>query len=165
MKAFRHVADASVTLAKWTAIAAAAVMAVMIFLQVIYRYVLADSLSYSEELARYMFVWSVALGSALALRNRAHIGVELVVERLPPRLARSASLLAGALNLLFFGLLIRYGVEMVAATMDQESAALSLPMGYVYLAVPVSGVVLFLCETANLVDDHFGGASAASGEV
>lgn len=154
MKAIRLAADASVTLARWAAIAAAAVMAVMIFLQVIYRYVLADSLSFSEELARYMFVWSVALGSAVALRSRAHIGVELLVERLPPRFAKPAKLLAGALNLLFFGMLIRYGIEMVAATMDQESAALSLPMGYVYLAVPVSGVVLFLCEMANLAEDH-----------
>lgn len=166
MKAIRFVTAVSVTLAKWGAIAAAIVMTVMIFLQVIYRYVLGDSLSFSEELARYMFVWSVGLGSALALRNRAHIGVELVVERLPQPLVKPAKLLAGVLNLFFFGILIRYGCEMVAVTMDQESAALSLPMGYVYLSLPVSGAVLFLCEVENLLDDHFGGGSAAvSGEV
>ena len=44
---------------------------------------------------------------------------------------------------------------MVGETMDQESAALELPMGYVYLAVPLSAIVLFICEIKNVLDDLF----------
>jgi TRAP-type transport system small permease protein len=156
MKLLTTINDIAIGFAKWCGISTAIVMTVMIFMQVVYRYVLADSLSWSEELARYMFIWSVAMGSALALKTRSHIGVELVVERLPKSLAYPAKIIASFVNLMFFALLIWYGFDMVIETMDQESAALSLPMGYVYLAVPLSGIVLFICEIKNTLDDFLG---------
>ncbi len=156
MRFINTITDISVAFAKWCGISTAIVMTVMIFLQVIYRYVLGESLSFSEELARYMFIWSVAMGSALALKTRSHIGVELLVERLPKSLGTQAKVLACVISLIFYGMLIWYGFEMVGETMDQESAALELPMGYVYLAVPLSAIVLFICEIKNVLDDLFG---------
>ncbi len=155
MKAIDTLTNVTVACAKWCGVSAAFIMTVMIFLQVVYRYVLGESLSFSEELARYMFIWSVAMGSALALRTRSHIGVEILVERLPKSAAKPAKLVACALSLIFYGMLIWYGFEMVGETMDQESAALELPMGYVYLAVPLSAIVLFICEIRNVLDDLF----------
>lgn len=156
MKFINTITNIAVGFAKWCGITTAIVMTMMIFLQVIYRYLIGDSLSFSEELARYMFIWSVAMGSALALKTRSHIGVEILVERLPKSLAYPAKSVASIVNLLFFALLIWYGFDMVVETMDQESAALSLPMGYVYLSVPLSGIVLFICEIKNTLDDFFG---------
>lgn len=156
MKFINTITNISIAFAKWCGISTAIVMTVMVFLQVIFRYVLGESLSFSEELARYMFIWSVAMGSALALRTRSHIGVELVVERLPKRLGAQAKIVACVISLAFYGMLIWYGFEMVGETMDQESAALELPMGYVYLAVPLSAIVLFFCEIKNVLDDLFG---------
>ena len=156
MKFINTLANIAVAFAKWCGVSTAIVMTVMIFLQVIYRYVLGDSLSFSEELARYMFIWSVAMGSALALKTRSHIGVELLVERLPKSLGVQAKVLACAISLVFYAMLIWYGFEMVGETMEQESAALELPMGYVYLAVPLSAIVLFICEIKNVLDDLFG---------
>ena len=155
MKFIDILTNITVACAKWCGVSTAVVMTVMIFLQVIYRYVLGESLSFSEELARYMFIWSVAMGSALALRTRSHIGVEILVERLPASMAKPAKVLACVLSLVFYGMLIWYGFEMVGETMDQESAALELPMGYVYLAVPLSAIVLFICEIKNVLDDLF----------
>jgi TRAP-type C4-dicarboxylate transport system permease small subunit len=126
------------------------------FLQVIYRYVIGVSLSFSEELARYMFIWTVAMGSALALKTRSHIGVEILVERLPKPMAKQARLVVSLVSLAFYGLLIWYGFDMTFESMDQESAALELSMGYVYLAVPLSGIVLFICEIKNSMDDIYG---------
>ena len=156
MKFIDTLTNITVACAKWCGVSTAFVMTVMIFLQVVYRYVLGESLSFSEELARYMFIWSVAMGSALALRTRSHIGVEILVERLPKSLAMPAKILACAISLIFYGMLIWYGFEMVGETMDQESAALELPMGYVYLAMPLSAIVLFICEIKNVLDDLFG---------
>lgn len=153
MKIFLAFTNVLVGFAKWSAIAAAVVMTIMVFLQVIFRYVLGEALSFSEELARYMFIWSVAMGTALALRTHSHIGVEVFVELLPVRFHKLMALIASLLSLLFFGLLIGYGFVMVGATMDQESAALLLPMGYVYLAIPISGIVLFVCEIANFLEN------------
>ncbi len=156
MKFIDTLTNISVACAKWCGVSTAFVMTVMIFLQVVYRYVLGESLSFSEELARYMFIWSVAMGSALALRTRSHIGVEILVERLPASAAKPAKVLACVISLVFYGMLVWYGFEMVGETMDQESAALELPMGYVYLAVPLSAIVLFICEIKNVLDDLFG---------
>ncbi len=155
MKFIDILTNITVACAKWCGVSTAFVMTVMIFLQVIYRYVLGESLSFSEELARYMFIWSVAMGSALALRTRSHIGVEILVERLPASMAKPAKVLACAISLVFYGMLIWYGFEMVGETMDQESAALELPMGYVYLAVPLSAIALFICKIKNVLDDLF----------
>ena len=154
MKTFLAFTNVLVGFAKWSAIAAAVVMTIMVFLQVIFRYVLGEALSFSEELARYMFVWSVAMGTALALKKRSHIGVEVFVELIPVRFQNLMVLITSLLSLLFFGLLIWYGFVMVGATMDQESAALLLPMGYVYLAIPLSGIVLFVCEIANFLESR-----------
>jgi TRAP-type transport system small permease protein len=156
MKAFMAITRVLVGLAKWSAIVAAVIMTIMIFLQVIFRYVIKAPLSFSEELARYMFVWSVAMGSALALRKRQHIGVEVVVEWLPVRVRDKVKTVGGLFSLLFFGLLVWYGFVMVGATMDQLSPALLLPMGYVYLAIPTSGIVLFFCEIANFLESYLG---------
>lgn len=156
MKFIDTLTNISIAFAKWCGISTAFVMTVMIFLQVVYRYVLGESLSFSEELARYMFIWSVAMGSALALKTRSHIGVELLVERLPKSLGNQAKGLACLISLVFYGMLIWYGFEMVVETMDQESPALELPMGYVYLSIPLSAIVLFICEIKNVLDDLFG---------
>jgi TRAP-type C4-dicarboxylate transport system permease small subunit len=156
MKALMAITKILVGLAKWSAIVAAVIMTIMIFLQVIFRYVIKAPLSFSEELARYMFVWSVAMGSALALRKHKHIGVEVFVEWLPVRVRDKVEIAGSLFNLLFFGLLVSYGFVMVGATMDQLSPALLLPMGYVYLAIPSSGIVLFVCEIANFLEKYLG---------
>jgi TRAP-type C4-dicarboxylate transport system permease small subunit len=156
MKALLATTKILVGLAKWSAIVAAVIMTIMIFLQIIFRYVFKAPLSFSEELARYMFVWSVAMGSALALRKRKHIGVEVFVQWLPARFRDRVEIVCGLLNLLFFGLLVWYGFVMVGETMDQQSPALLLPMGYVYLAIPSSGIVLFVCEIANFLENYLG---------
>ena len=154
MKALMEITKILVGFAKWSAIVAAMIMTIMIFLQVIFRYLLKAPLSYSEELARYMFIWSVAMGAALALRRGKHIGVEAFVQWLPFRLRDQVKIVGSLLNLLFFGLLIWYGFVMVRATMDQLSPALLLPMGYVYLAIPASGIVLFVCQIANFLESY-----------
>jgi TRAP-type C4-dicarboxylate transport system permease small subunit len=165
MKALMAITKILVGLAKWSAIVAAVIMTIMIFLQVIFRYVIKAPLSFSEELARYMFVWSVAMGSALALRKRKHIGVEVFVEWLPVRVRDQVKIVGGLFNLLFFGLLVWYGFVMVGATMDQLSPALLLPMGYVYLAIPSSGIVLFVCEIANFLENYVGSDGCAESTI
>lgn len=162
MQSLRNGAKFLIALAKWIAIAALAIMTVMIFLQVVYRYVLQDALSFSEELARFMFVWSVAMGSALAWHKGSHIGVEFVVEALPEAFSKPVKLLTSLLSLLFFSILIWYGFQIVGVTIGQLSPALSLSMGLVYLAVPVSGIVMFIDETSNLAEMLFGTANKSS---
>ena len=86
MKLINTITNIAVAFAKWCGISTAFVMTVMIFLQVVYRYVLGESLSFSEELARYIFIWVAFLGWVIASHNKSHIRISLVTDRSGPKL-------------------------------------------------------------------------------
>ncbi len=98
-----------------------AVMSIVVFLQVIFRYVYHGSLPWSEELARYILVWLTFLAASIGVKRNAHIGVEVVVKFLPPLLKKTTSIITQILSLIFFMVLIIYGTKVVSITMMQLS--------------------------------------------
>jgi C4-dicarboxylate transporter DctQ subunit len=118
-------------------------MVIILFIQVISRFVFSSSLSWSEELARYMFIWMIylCLGS-VALRGE-HIVIDVLILRMGPRLRRSvltlALLIAFALNVLV--LWTATDIALVFQQLGQTSPALSLPMWLVYAALPVGMLI------------------------
>ncbi|HOX11290.1 MAG TPA: TRAP transporter small permease [Spirochaetia bacterium] len=144
MKAYKNLLDAVNRGTLWIAILAAAVMSVLVILQVVFRYAIQSSLSFSEELARFLFVWTAFLGSAVALAKRAHVSIEIVVAHLPRKLKRGAILVTNGLGAIFFLILIVYGILMTIRTLDQTSAAMELSMGFVYVVVPLSGLIMLM---------------------
>ena len=72
-------------------VACLAAMVVMVFGNVVLRYGFNSGITASEELSRWLFVWMTYLGAVVALRNRAHLGTDSVVSRLPRRAGSSAS--------------------------------------------------------------------------
>ena len=147
MQAYKKFVDAINVGALWIAIAATSLMTIMIVLQVIFRYIIQSSLSFSEELARYLFIWASFIGTAIALSKRAHISIELLVANLPKKPKRFFILLTNLISFVFYAILVVYGFAMMARTMDQTSPAMGLSMGLVYLSVPVAGIVML----ANLI--------------
>lgn len=118
-------------------------MIVISFAAVIARYVLNDSLTWSEELTRYMFIWIVYLGAAVAVRQRAHIAIDLFTGRISPRGERLLTALE-RLTTIAFALLVGIpGLAFVRIGMSNLSPALEIPMGLVY-AAPVVGCVLII---------------------
>lgn len=137
-----------------------AAMSLLIGVQIFMRYVMSASLSWSEELARYLFIWSTYLGVALAVRRDAHIRVTMFVTALPPGLQRAIRILT---HLIFAGFAIfvmYYGWLMVERTFrfGQRSASLGIPMGFVYLA-PVTGFALTLLRLLQAIVLDLRGAS------
>lgn len=111
----------------------------LIFVQVILRYLFSSSLSWSEELARYLFVWLMWFGVSYAARNRTHLRITVIRDKLPPKGARYMELVV-TLVWLGFGLFVVFkGIGMVQSILrfKQVSAALGLPMQYAYLGVPL----------------------------
>lgn len=78
---------------------ALAIMVVLTFGNVVLRYVFNTGIDWAEELSRLMFVWLIFLGSILALRQRAHLGMEILQAALPPRLRRVSALISHVLIL------------------------------------------------------------------
>jgi TRAP-type C4-dicarboxylate transport system permease small subunit len=114
---------------------------VLVLLQVFFRYVLNESLFWSEEIVRYGLVWGVMLGSALVGYDRAHIRIEVIENFLPPTAKRVVQFVANALTLAFCIILAWTGIDFVDRTWFQNSASLGIPMRAVYLAIPIGAAL------------------------
>jgi TRAP-type C4-dicarboxylate transport system permease small subunit len=118
------------------------IMFIVICCQVLFRYLLHQPSPWTEELARYLFIWVSMIGAAYGVNTQAHFGFELLVKRLSPRLQRVGHYaIQLCMGLLVF-VLIYYGMRMVAVVSFQVTPALQLPMRYVYYSLPVSGLLM-----------------------
>lgn len=113
----------------------------VILLQVFYRYILNDSLFWSEEVVRYSLVWGVMLGAALVAYERGHIRVEVIESFLGPAGRRVVDFIASSCTLAFMLVLIWAGIDFTDRTWFQNSASLGVPMSSVYLAIPIGAVL------------------------
>lgn len=123
---------------------AMAVLVLDVLWQVFSRFVLRDPSTVTEELARYLMIWVGLLGAAFAAGRRMHLAVDLLPKRLHGtarlRLERGIELAGVA-----FGLMMVLGggrLVWVMLYLGQTSAALEIPLGYVYLAVPLCGSLI-----------------------
>jgi TRAP-type C4-dicarboxylate transport system permease small subunit len=123
----------------------AAIFAIMI-LQIGFRYLLNAPLVWTEEAARYLYIWACYLGAAVALRRGNHIVIALVLDRLPRRLGNAVALGTQALALLFLGAVVVLGADLVARTHTVEAITLPIPWSAIYAAAP-AGAALMLLQT------------------
>jgi TRAP-type C4-dicarboxylate transport system permease small subunit len=121
-----------------------AVMTLAVFLQVALRYLFAYAPPGIEEVPRYLFVWLVMLGAAAAMHRGEHTALDYFRDRLPPRGRAAAEALSWAAAMLLFGSLIWSSLVLVPNAQLQRSAGLDLPLGYVYVAVPVGSALILL---------------------
>ena len=122
-----------------------ALLVVLVSWQVFTRLVLGDPSPWTEEAARYAFVWVSLIGIALAVAEKADVVMEFVVERLPKALQRVCDVLAYLSTLAFVGyVMVLGGLEQSALAWTQRNPLLPLTQGQLYLAVPVSGILLTL---------------------
>lgn len=112
---------------------------ILIAFQVFMRYVMENSLSWTEELARFLFIWMVYIGISYGVKERRHIRVDAALHLLPKKAQKLIRIFADVLFIVFCILIIKQGllVAMDLYKFGQTSPALSIPMAYVYLASPV----------------------------
>lgn len=136
-----------------------AVMSVIVLLQIIFRFVVFVPLPWSEELARYLMIWTGMVGSFVAMREGRHIGVTMVVDRLPPRAAVAVSVFVQAVTIAFLVILARQGLALTLVNLQQLSPAMRIPMFYPYLAVPVGAALMILELSAGVLQDLYPAAA------
>lgn len=132
---------------RWLLIGLLAVMALLVFGNVVGRYVFSVSSSMVEEITRYMMIWLVYLGAGLALRGGQHVSVNLVIDALTPALARLLRAIALLATLAFMAAVLWYGWQYAQFAMSRLTPVLQWPIGAVYLAVPL-GALLFIVHAA-----------------
>ncbi|WP_251975731.1 TRAP transporter small permease [Salinicola avicenniae] len=116
----------------------------VLFANVIARYVFNDGFSWAEELVRYQIVWMVMLGASVAARQGIHIGVDILRRFTPPTIAKVIELLVHGISVGFCLFLVVYGVQLTEQThrFGQLSSALQAPMWVIQLAIPVGGLLM-----------------------
>jgi TRAP-type C4-dicarboxylate transport system permease small subunit len=121
-----------------------AVMTGAVFLQVVLRYAFRTGLEGLDEVPRYLFVWLVMIGAASAMARGEHTALVYFRDRLGPAGRAALSILTTALGMLLFLSMIRSSLVLVPNSNLQTSPGLSLPLGYVYAAVPVGAALILL---------------------
>jgi len=136
-----------------TLVGMVAIMTVIIIIQVFMRYLFLFSLSWSEEVARYLMIWVSFLGASLALKYGFHIGVEFIMNRIPEKIREWVHLVAKIGILIFLIYFTIGGFRISWAVRDQDSPALLFSMAYAYLAAPVGGLFMIIQLLNLLVED------------
>lgn len=134
----------------WIAVAVFWGLAFIIFLQFFTRYVLNDSLAWTEEIARYALMWVVFIGAAMVTRRNSHIAVELLSNLMPPSSARAALLaFIDVVKLGFLGLLAYFSVMIVERMHYQRMTVFDLPMSLVYGGIAVGCFMMLARQVHN----------------
>ncbi|MBR7928027.1 TRAP transporter small permease [Aerococcaceae bacterium zg-ZUI334] len=129
------------------------VMVLIVLFQIFTRVVLNNPNTVTEEIVRFSLVWLSMLSAAYVVGKRSHLAVTLLSDKLNLQNRKILDLIVQILFLVFSLLVMVYGgLKSVSVTLVQYSPSLGLPMGYVYLAVPVAGCLIFLYTLINLSD-------------
>lgn len=140
---FRRLSDIIDKIVTWVVFIIITAMILTITLQIITR-VFFEALTWSEELSRYLLVWGSFFAATLAYKRGMHISVTFGIDFFRKPVKKWIILLSILLSIIFFGFSARYGFSLMSQQAVQVSAALRLPMGWIYFAMPVSFLIMII---------------------
>ena len=133
----------------WLLAASVGILVIPVTIQIFSRYTaLIPSWIWTEELSRFLFVWMVMLGAMVGVREHTHFEVDVWPE-LGPRANALLRIVSGLGVLVFALVFVWWGIQFVRFGWDQTSELAELPMTYIFIAWPVTGLVwvLFVAES------------------
>ncbi|MEK3992249.1 TRAP transporter small permease [Robertmurraya sp. FSL R5-0851] len=116
-------------------------IAILTVYQVFARYVLNSPLVWSEEIIKYLMIWIVLLGTAIALRKGLLISVEIVLHIVPKKIQKVMQIIITLFNITFLFLLVQYGFTILETIQGQTTGAIELPVSWTYAAIPVASII------------------------
>ncbi len=160
----RKVIDAYYRLLDVALVATVAILIIPVSLQIFSRFTaLIPSYIWTEEMARFFFIWMIMIGSMVGIRDGAHFDVDLWPE-LKPRPNALLRIVSNLFVLVFALVFIWYGIKFVQFGWNQNSELAELPMGFIFVAWPMAGItwVVFLGEKFLVDLRTLGGAEQAA---
>ena len=137
---------------RWLIIALMLVMTVTVFVQIVFRYIFNAPLDWSEEIARFSFVWVSFFGASALMRVREHINVTVFTDNFPPRLRALAILLANLCALICIYFFLVGGLALTYNEWRQLAPTTQIQMGWVYVAIPISAGLMGIWVLIQTVD-------------
>jgi TRAP-type C4-dicarboxylate transport system permease small subunit len=118
------------------------VMVVLVFSNVVARYVFDAAITWAEEVSRFLFVWLTFVGASIGLHRGIHLGMDLVVARLTSRRRLVIEIVNHLIVLGFFAVWGFGGVTLIEANLNYMSPATGFSMGLVYLIGPLAALLM-----------------------
>lgn len=138
---------------EWLVVVLVTVMLFSVLWGVCSRYLLADQSSWTDELARYMLIWVSIFGAVYISGKNAHITIDLLPKSLSIRTKLILDVMVHSIIILFTTAIFIIGggrYVYVSFKLEQTSAALGLPIGFVYLVLPISGLMIIYFKAVQM---------------
>lgn len=149
-------------LIEWIVIAVAALIVTVVSVEVLLRYVFGETLYITEELTRYLMVWLVFLGTALAARDGTHIHITVVINKLPVRWRYVCKIVSHLLVILFCSILIIEGAKILPDQFEQTAVTIDVSMFWFYLAIPVGTLLVVIFVGPKIIQAYRGARGGGS---
>lgn len=128
-----------------------ALMVISCVWQVMSRYLFGQGSAQTEELMRYAIIWVSVIGGAYVYGEKGHLAITFFADKLNKAAAKVVSILIDASISIFSAIVLIYGgYQIVSATMIQISPGMGLPMGYMYMALPIAGFMFILYSVQHI---------------
>ncbi|TFG90962.1 MAG: TRAP transporter small permease [Candidatus Atribacteria bacterium] len=129
----------------------AAIMVLTVLMGVFFRYVLRDSLGWTEELARYLMIWAALLSISIGIKDKEHVGIQLIIRNIPIKYARILNLLVNIIILIFLSVLSYKGMYIANKAIPQLSMGLGISMYWALLSIPVAGALAIIQQLIQII--------------
>ncbi len=126
-------------------------MVVLVFGNVVARYIFNSAITWAEEVARFLFVWLTFVGASFGLMKGLHLGMDMLVARLRPRSRNVVEIINSVITLGFLVVWAVGGVHLIEANLSFMSPATGFSMGLVYMIGPLAAVLMGWEMLARLV--------------
>lgn len=128
------------------------IMSILVTVQIISRFIVDVPIHWTEELARYLMIYTVFFGAALALRHHKLIAVEIIAESVKPTLRKMIKICVMIISIVFMVILTVKGFEMMPIVSKQTSSAMGIPMSMAYMAIPIGAILMIMNAFANILE-------------
>jgi TRAP-type C4-dicarboxylate transport system permease small subunit len=139
---------------EWTLVVIMSVLVIDVLWQVTSRYIMNSPSNFTDELAGYLLIWVGLLGAAYVAGRREHLAIDILLQKSSPERRRKLEIIISVLIIVFAVTVLTIGGAWLAYTrfyLSVRSAALGLPLGFVYLVLPVSGLLITYYDLDHLI--------------
>ena len=127
------------------------ILVITVLTGVFFRYIIRDSLSWTEELARYLMIWAALLAVSVGIKDKEHVGIQLLIKQFPPRITKFITFVVYIITIVFLGVLSFKGYQVADRAKSQLSLALNISMYWPLMSIPVSGALAIIQQLIQMI--------------
>lgn len=151
--------------ARYTVSTMFTVMVILVAIQILTRFVIDFPISWSEEIARYLMIYIVFLGSALLVRKNGHIAIDFLLEIVNDKNKKRLNFVNLAISTVFFLVLVYSGIELTIVVIGQVTPTLQFSMAWAYAAMPLGAILMVLNALAVFFEMSIKGENKKEEEI